>query len=215
MEILQFFTDFILHIDDQIQSMVQFFGNWSYVILFLIIFAETGLIIMPFLPGDSLLFAIGAFSAPAFGELFDIRIILISLFIASVIGDSVNYWIGRKFGQKLVDNPRIPINQEHIDQTQAFYDKNGGKTIILARFIPIIRTFAPFVAGVSHMRYKDFMLFNVVGGFVWVFGFTLLGYFLGSNDFVKEYKEVGVLAVILISFLPVFFEFIKVKFKKH
>jgi membrane-associated protein len=215
MEILQFFSDFILHIDDKIQVMVEFFGNWSYVILFLIIFAETGLIIMPFLPGDSLLFAIGAFSAPAFGELFDIRVILISLFIAAVIGDTVNYWIGRKFGQKIVDNPRIPINQEHVNQTQAFYDKNGGKTIILARFIPIIRTFAPFVAGVSHMRYKDFMLFNVVGGFVWVFGFTLLGYFLGSNDYVKEYKEIGVIAVIAISLLPVAFEFIKIKFKKH
>ena len=215
MEILQFFSDFILHIDDKIQVMVEFFGNWSYVILFLIIFAETGLIIMPFLPGDSLLFAIGAFSAPAFGELFDIRVILISLFIAAVIGDTVNYWIGRKFGQKIVDNPRIPFNQEHVNQTQAFYDKNGGKTIILARFIPIIRTFAPFVAGVSHMRYKDFMLFNVVGGFVWVFGFTLLGYFLGSNDYVKEYKEIGVIAVIAISLLPVAFEFIKIKFKKH
>ena len=215
MEILQFFSDFILHIDDKIQVMVEFFGNWSYVILFLIIFAETGLIIMPFLPGDSLLFAIGAFSAPAFGELFDIRVILISLFIAAVIGDTVNYWIGRKFGQKIVDNPRIPINQEHVNQTQAFYDKNGGKTIILARFIPIIRTFAPFVAGVSHMRYKDFMLFNVVGGFVWVFGFTLLGYFLGSNDYVKEYKEIGVIAVIAISLLPVAFEFIKIKYKKH
>ena len=215
MEILQFFSDFILHIDDNIQVMVEFFGNWSYVILFLIIFAETGLIIMPFLPGDSLLFAIGAFSAPAFGELFDIRVILISLFIAAVIGDTVNYWIGRKFGQKIVDNPRIPINQEHVNQTQAFYDKNGGKTIILARFIPIIRTFAPFVAGVSHMRYKDFMLFNVVGGFVWVFGFTLLGYFLGSNDYVKEYKEIGVIAVIAISLLPVAFEFIKIKYKKH
>ena len=215
MEILQFFSDFILHIDDKIQVMVEFFGNWSYVILFLIIFAETGLIIMPFLPGDSLLFAIGAFSAPAFGELFDIRVILISLFIAAVIGDTVNYWIGRKFGQKIVDNPRIPINQEHVNQTQAFYDKNGGKTIILARFIPIIRTFAPFVAGVSHMRYKDFMLFNVVGGFVWVFGFTLLGYFLGSNDYVKEYKEIGVIAVIAISILPVAFEFIKIKYKKH
>jgi membrane-associated protein len=215
MEILQIFSEFILHIDDKIQSMVEFFGNWSYVILFLIIFAETGLIIMPFLPGDSLLFAIGAFSAPAFGELFDIRIILISLFIAAVIGDTVNYWIGRKFGQKIVDNPRIPINQEHVNQTQAFYDKNGGKTIILARFIPIIRTFAPFVAGVSHMRYKDFMLFNIVGGFVWVFGFTLLGYFLGSNDFVKDYKEIGVLVVIVISLLPIVFEFIKIKFKKH
>jgi membrane-associated protein len=215
MEILQIFSEFILHIDDKIQSMVEFFGNWSYVILFLIIFAETGLIIMPFLPGDSLLFAIGAFSAPAFGELFDIRVILISLFIAAVIGDTVNYWIGRKFGQKIVDNPRIPINQEHVNQTQAFYDKNGGKTIILARFIPIIRTFAPFVAGVSHMRYKDFMLFNIVGGFVWVFGFTLLGYFLGSNDFVKDYKEIGVLVVIIISLLPIVFEFIKIKFKKH
>ncbi len=212
MEIFQFLVDFIIHIDDKLQEIINFFGNWTYFILFFIIFAETGLIIFPFLPGDSLLFAIGAFSALGY---FDLTIILISLFIAAVIGDSVNYWIGRKFGQKIVDNPRIPINQDHIDQTQAFYEKNGGKTIILARFIPIIRTFAPFVAGVSHMRYKDFMFFNIVGGFVWVFGFTLLGYFFGNLEDVKNNMEYAVIAVVILSLLPVLFEFVHVRFKKH
>jgi len=212
MEIFQFITDFLLHVDDKLLEVISFFGYWTYFILFFIIFAETGLIIFPFLPGDSLLFAIGAFSALGY---FDLTIILISLFIAAVIGDSVNYWIGRKFGQKIVDNPKIPINQEHIDQTQAFYEKNGGKTIILARFIPIIRTFAPFVAGVSKMRYKDFMLFNIVGGFVWVFGFTLLGFFFGNLEEVKKNMEFAVLAVIALSLLPVLFEFVHVKFKKH
>jgi len=212
MEIFQFLIDFVLHIDDKLLQVIAFFGNWTYFILFFIIFAETGLIIFPFLPGDSLLFAIGAFSALGY---FNLTIVLISLFIAAIIGDSVNYWIGRKFGQKIVDNPRIPINQEHVDQTQAFYEKNGGKTIILARFIPIIRTFAPFVAGVSHMRYKDFMLFNVVGGFVWVLGFTLLGYFFGNLEEVKKNMEFAVLAVIGLSLLPVLFEFVHVKFKKH
>lgn len=212
MEIFQSFVDFIIHIDDHLQYIINFFGNWTYLILFFIIFAETGLIIFPFLPGDSLLFAIGAFAALGF---FDLTIILISLFIAAVLGDSVNYWIGRKFGQKIVDNPKIPINQEHIDQTKVFYDKNGGKTIILARFIPIIRTFAPFVAGVSHMRYKDFMLYNVVGGFVWVFGFTLLGYFFGNIEVIKQNMEIAVIGVIVFSLIPVLFEYIHVRIKKH
>lgn len=204
------FIHFITHIDQSLDLIFKFFGIWTYVILFLIIFAETGLIIFPFLPGDSLLFTIGAFAA--LGHL-DITPLVITLFVAAVVGDSVNYWIGRKFGQKIVDNPRIPINQEHLDETTKFYEKNGGKTIILARFIPFIRTFAPFVAGASHMNYTNFMIFNVVGGFTWVFSLTLLGYFFGNLPGIKENMEIGVIAVILISLLPVIFEFVKVKVK--
>lgn len=203
---------FITHIDHSLDFIFKFFGLWTYVILFLIVFAETGLIVFPFLPGDSLLFTIGAFAA--LGHL-DIAPLVLTLFAAAVIGDSVNYWIGRRFGQKIVDNPRIPINQEHLDETTKFYEKNGGKTIILARFIPFIRTFAPFVAGASHMNYTNFMIFNVVGGFTWVFSLTLLGYFFGNLPGIKENMEIGVIAVILISLLPVIFEFVKVKVKKH
>ena len=212
MEILNSFIGFFIHLDENLTLMFNFFGIWMYVILFLIIFAETGLIIFPFLPGDSLLFTIGAFAA--IGHL-DVTTILISLFVAAVLGDSVNYWIGRYFGKKIVDNPRIPINQEHLDETEAFYKKNGGKTIILARFIPFIRTFAPFVAGASHMDYRNFMVFNVVGGFAWVFSLVLAGYFFGNIPGIKENMEIGVILVILVSLLPVFFEFIKVKVKKH
>ena len=212
MEIIHFLVNFVLHIDEHLLNIINMIGHWTYVILFFIIFAETGLIFFPFLPGDSLLFAIGAFSA--LGH-FDITIVLVSLFIAAILGDSVNYWVGRTFGQKLVDNPKIPINQEHIDETKIFYEKNGGKTIILARFIPFIRTFAPFVAGISHMRYKDFMIYNIVGGFVWVFGFTLLGYFFGNLEEVKKNMEFAVIAVIGLSLLPVLFEFIHVRYKKH
>ena len=212
MEILSTFIGFFTHLDDNLTMLFNFFGIWMYVILFLIIFAETGLIIFPFLPGDSLLFTIGAFAA--IGHL-DVTTILILLFVAAVLGDSVNYWIGRYFGKKIVDNPRIPINQEHLDETEAFYKKNGGKTIILARFIPFIRTFAPFVAGASHMNYRNFMIFNIVGGFAWVFSLVLAGYYFGNIQGIKENMEIGIILVILISLLPVFFEFIKVKVKKH
>ena len=201
-----------LHVDQYLSAMFSHFGIWTYVILFLIIFAETGLIIMPFLPGDSLLFAIGAFAALGY---LDVTTLLISLFVAAVVGDSVNYTIGKYFGQKIVDNPKIPINQDHIDQTQAYYNKNGGKTIILARFIPIIRTFAPFVAGVSKMRYKDFMLFNVIGAFTWVFGFVLLGYFFGNLPGIKDNIEYAIFGLIGFSLLPVLFEYYHIKFKKH
>jgi membrane-associated protein len=209
---ISYLFSFFLHVDEHLATIFQYFGHWTYVLLFLVIFAETGLIIFPFLPGDSLLFAIGAFAALGY---VDIAAILITLFIAAIVGDSVNYWIGKKFGQKMVDNPKIPINQQHIDQTQAYYDKNGGKTIILARFIPIIRTFAPFVAGVSKMRYKDFMLFNVIGAFTWVFSLVLLGYFFGNLPFVKHNIEYAIIGVILISLLPVAFEYVHIKFKKH
>lgn len=203
---------YVKHVDELLTLVFSFFGAWTYVILFLIIFAETGLIIFPFLPGDSLLFTIGAFAA--LGHL-NITPLLITLFIGAVLGDSVNYWIGRRFGQKIVDNPRIPINQEHLDETTKFYEKNGGKTIILARFIPFIRTFAPFVAGASHMNYTNFMVFNVIGGFAWVFSLVLLGYFFGNLPGIKDNMEIGVFAVIIISLLPAIFEFVKIKVKKH
>jgi membrane-associated protein len=209
---ISFFANFFLHLDDYLTIIFSTLGVWTYFLLFFVIFAETGLIVFPFLPGDSLLFAIGAFAALGY---LDLTIILVSLFIAAIIGDSVNYAVGKYFGQKIVDNPKIPINQDHIDQTQAYYNKNGGKTIILARFIPIIRTFAPFVAGVSKMRYKDFMLFNVVGAFVWVFGFVLVGYFFGNLPGIKENIEYAIFGLIGISLLPVALEFIHIKFKKH
>ncbi len=205
-------ADFFLHLDKYLTIIFSTLGIWTYVLLFFVIFAETGLIIFPFLPGDSLLFAIGAFAALGY---VDLTIILVLLFIAAIVGDSVNYTVGKYFGQKIVDNPKIPINQGHIEQTQAYYHKNGGKTIILARFIPIIRTFAPFVAGVSKMRYKDFMLFNVVGAFVWVFGFVLVGYFFGNLPGIKENIEYAIFGLIGLSLLPVLFEFLHIKFKKH
>lgn len=209
---LENFFGFFVHLDTHITSIFDYFGGWTYIILFLVIFAETGLIFFPFLPGDSLLFAVGAFSA--LGHI-DITTVLISLFFAAILGDSLNYFIGKTFGKKIVDNPKIPINQEHLDETQRFYEKNGGKTIVIARFIPIIRTFAPFVAGASKMRYKDFMFFNIMGAFVWVFAFTLAGFYFGNLPAVKNNLELGIIAVILLSFLPVIFEFFKVKFKTH
>jgi membrane-associated protein len=199
---------FVLHIDTHLGEIIVRYGSLSYAILFLIVFAETGFVFTPFLPGDSLLFAAGAFSA--IGS-FHIGILLAILWIAAFLGDTVNYWIGHFFGQKLIDNPKIPINQDHIDKTQHFYDKHGGKTIFLARFIPIIRTFAPFVAGIGKMKYSKFLYYNVTGGFVWVFSFTLLGYFFGNIPVVKENFSVIILVIIFLSVFPMILEVIKHK----
>ena len=184
----------------------------TYAILFLIIFAETGLVVTPFLPGDSLLFAVGALSA--LGS-FNLWLSLIVLTVAAILGDTVNYWIGKIFGQKIVDNPKIPfINQKHIDQTQEFYKKHGGKTIILARFVPIVRTFAPFVAGIGNMHYEKFLAYNVIGGALWVGIFTLMGYFFGNIPAVKHNFTLVILGIILVSVVPMGLEFIKAKRKK-
>jgi len=212
MEIVTGAFSFILHIDKYLGEIIANYGALSYGILFLIVFAETGFVFTPFLPGDSLLFAAGAFSA--IGS-FNIIILLLLLWSAAFLGDTANYWIGHFFGQKLIDNPKIPINQEHIDKTQKFYDKHGGKTIFLARFIPIIRTFAPFVAGIGKMEYKKFVYYNLTGGFVWVFGFTILGFFFGNLPSVKENFSIVVIAIILLSVVPIFFEFVKAKLKKN
>jgi membrane-associated protein len=208
MEIITTLTNFIIHIDTHLGAIIAQYGVLSYAIIFTIIFAETGLVFAPFLPGDSLLFAAGAFSA--IGSLNIVTLFLV-LWLASFLGDSVNYWIGHYFGQKFVDNPKIPLNQNHIEKTQKFYERYGGNTIILARFIPIIRTFAPFVAGMGTMNYKKFLYYNAGGGFLWVSVFTFLGYFFGNIQIVRENFSLVIVAIIILSLTPILIEFLKNK----
>jgi membrane-associated protein len=194
-----FLIDFVLHIDVHLGQIISTYGIATYVILFVIIFIETGLVFTPFLPGDSLLFAAGAFAA--LGSL-NIVSILVLLILAAVLGDTCNYWIGHFFGEKLVANPKVPINRNHIEETQKFFDKHGGKTIVLARFVPIVRTFAPFVAGIGRMSYKHFISYNIIGGIAWVSIASLAGYFFGNIPFVKENFSLIIIVVVLISVLP-------------
>lgn len=208
MQFVHLFIDFVLHLDEHLFTITSQFGLLTYALLFGIIFAETGFVVTPFLPGDSLLFASGAIAA--LGSL-NIVVVLVVLLAAAVVGDTVNYWIGHFFGRKMVENPRIPIKQEHIDQAQAFYDKYGGKAIILARFVPIVRTFAPFVAGIGSMEYGKFITYNIVGGIVWVLSITLLGFFFGNMPIVKENFELVVIAIVAISLLPMIYEVVKSK----
>ena len=202
--------DFILHIDVHLGELISHYGLFVYVILFFIIFLETGFVITPFLPGDSLLFAAGAFSA--LGSL-NIYLILFLLFTAAVLGDTANYWIGHFFGQKIIAHPKIPINQQHIDQTNAFFAKYGTKTIFLARFVPIVRTFAPFIAGIGKMHYSKFITYNIFGGLVWVFSFTHAGYFFGNLPSVKDNFSIVILFIILISILPMLYHFLLTKIR--
>lgn len=206
MEIIKVVFDFILHIDVHLGAIILQYGLLTYAILFVIIFVETGLVFVPFLPGDSLLFAAGAFAA--LGTL-NLPLLLGLMMIAAIAGDTLNYWIGHFFGQKLVDNPRVPINKEHIDQTQKFFDKHGGKTITLARFVPIVRTFAPFVAGIGRMKYSQFISYNFVGGIIWVLVATLAGYFFGNIPFVKENFSLVVLGIVFVSVVPMIFPIVK------
>ncbi|MEK9143737.1 MAG: DedA family protein [Patescibacteria group bacterium] len=201
--------DLILHLDEYLSQFVSTYGTLTYAVLFLIVFAETGLVVTPFLPGDSLLFAAGAIAA--LGSL-NICVVVLLLMIAAIVGDTVNYWIGHFFGQKIVNNPRIPfINQEHIDKTEQFYKKYGGKTIIMARFVPIVRTFAPFVAGIGTMDYKKFLTYNVAGGVVWVALFTFAGYFFGNITFVQQNFHYAIIAIIVLSVIPMVYEYIQHK----
>ena len=210
MEIILSIVNFILHIDTHLGEIIIRYGTVSYAILFLIVFAETGFVFTPFLPGDSLLFAAGAFAA--LGS-FNIFLVLFILWLAAFLGDTANYWIGHFFGQKIIDSPKIPfINKDHIGKAEEFYKKHGGKAIFLSRFVPIVRTFAPFVAGIGKMHYGDFLKYNLSGGFVWVFGFTLLGFFFGNIPSVKDNFSLVVLAIILISIIPIVYEFVKSKF---
>jgi membrane-associated protein len=218
-DVVKSLIDFVLHIDDHLFVMIQSYGIWVYVILFLIIFVETGLVVMPFLPGDSLLFAAGAFCAGVVNDAGEIAqlnvwIILISLIIAAIIGDSLNYWFGNNVGLKILNwefRGYKLVKEKYLEQTKIFYAKHGSKTIIIARFVPIVRTFAPFVAGIGHMEYRQFIRFNVIGAVVWVIGLTLLGYFFGNIPFVKKHFETVIFGIIGVSLLPIVFEYIRMR----
>lgn len=199
--------DFLLHLDKYLIQIIDKFGVFTYIILFLIVFVETGLIIMPFLPGDSLLFVVGTFAA---NGLFNIWTVYFLLLFAAILGDAVNYAIGYNIGPKIFsrDDSRF-FNKEHLEKTKVFYEKYGGKTIILARFLPIIRTFAPFVAGIGKMDYKIFFFYNVIGGFAWVTSLTFAGYFFGGLPIIKNNFETAILVIIFISLIPVIVEYFK------
>ncbi|MFZ2025519.1 MAG: DedA family protein [Microgenomates group bacterium] len=211
MNIIMNLVNFILHIDTHLVQLVSTYGVITYAIIFGIIFIETGLVLTPFLPGDSLLFATGALAA--LGS-FNVWLILPLMILAAILGDTSNYWIGHFFGEKMIANPKIPIKKEHIEKTNAFFEKYGGKTIILARFVPIVRTFAPFVAGVGKMHYGKFISYNIIGGIAWVSIFILAGYFFGNMESIKENFSIVVMAIILISVIPMVFEAVKHKLKK-
>ena len=206
MEFLQQALDIFLHVDEYLHQIVTQMGVWTYVLLFIVIFCETGLVVTPFLPGDSLLFAAGAVAAIV-PEL-NIWILLVVLSVAAILGDTVNYWIGHWVGPHAFSGKVRFLKKEHLDRTHAFYEKHGGKTIILARFVPIVRTFAPFVAGIGAMTYSKFFVYNVVGGILWVLLFTLLGYFFGNLPFVQKNFEFVVIAIIAISLVPMVWEFL-------
>lgn len=210
------FLDYLLHIDKYLEVILNDYQNWFYIILFLLIFIETGLVVMPFLPGDSLLFAAGMLAA-AFPDQLNIYLVLAILWLAAILGDTVNYTIGKTLGTKLVTakifGKRI-IQDSAIQKTEDFFQKYGSKTIVIARFVPIVRTLAPFVAGVSKMHYGTFIKYNLIGGTIWVIGITLAGYFLGTIPMIKNNFEIVVILIILFSLFPIVIEFIKSKSTK-
>lgn len=207
MEWLKHGIDLILHLEHHLGELINYFGPWTYVVLFAIIFAETGVVVMPFLPGDSLLFALGALAA---SEKLDLTTLLVLLSVAAILGDTVNYWLGSIFGPRVFrgENVRF-LNRKHLDKTHEFFERYGGKTIILARFIPIIRTFAPFVAGMGKMTYRRFMAYNVVGGLVWIFLFVLAGYWFGSWPVVKKNFPLIIVGIVVVSIIPPLIEFLR------
>ena len=210
MEIISQLIDFFLHLDKHLAEIISTYGTWTYLILFTIIFLETGIVITPFLPGDSLLFAAGTFAS--LGAL-NVWVLFILLSIAGILGDTFQYWSGHYVGEKAFSGNIRFLKKEYLDRTHDFYERHGGKTIILARFIPIIRTFAPFVAGVGEMSYGRFLTYNVVGGILWVGIFVFAGYLFGNIPFVRDNFTVVILAIIVISVLPGVFEFAKERLK--
>ncbi|GAB1488735.1 DedA family protein [Opitutaceae bacterium] len=198
--------DFIIHIDQHLAEIIAQYGTGTYAVLFLIIFVETGLVVMPFLPGDSLLFAAGAFSAkPETG--LNVHLMALLLFIAAVIGDTLNYFIGSKVGPAVFKREdSIFLRRKHLDRAHAFFERYGGRAIILARFVPIVRTFIPFIAGVGHMTYSRFLAYNVIGGFVWIYFFTYAGFAFGNQPFIQKNFKLVILAIIFVSVLPMLFE---------
>ncbi|HEX9797925.1 MAG TPA: DedA family protein [Anaerolineales bacterium] len=210
MEFLRYVLDLFLHLDDHLSVIISQYGVWTYGLLFAVIFLETGLVVTPFLPGDSLLFAAGTFAATG---AFNITLLAGLLFIAAVLGDTVNYWIGHTIGPRAFEIKSRFLKKEYLDRTHEFYEKHGGKTIFLARFVPIIRTFAPFVAGVGAMSYGRFLAYNVFGGFVWTFGFTYAGYFFGNMPIVRDNFSYAIVAIILISLLPMGYELLAARLR--
>jgi membrane-associated protein len=203
-------VDIVLHLDDHLKELVPQYGPWIYAILFLIIFCETGLVVTPILPGDSLLFAVGALAGAKILEL-PLIVILLMLTVAAILGDTVNYWIGHFVGPRVFKTESRFLNRKHLEKTHEFYERYGGKTIIIARFVPIVRTFAPFVAGVGSMTYGKFMSYNIFGGLLWVVSMTVLGYFFGNLPIVQKNFELVILMIIFISILPGIIEYIREK----
>ncbi|MEK7731573.1 MAG: DedA family protein [Planctomycetota bacterium] len=209
MELFTYFIDLILHLDRHLASLIESYGLWTYLILFVIVFAETGLVVTPILPGDSLLFAAGTFAGR--GSLNPLFLFAI-LSAAAILGDTVNYWVGKYLGQHFVrDKGRRWIKQKHLDRTHAFFEKYGGKTIILARFVPIVRTFAPFVAGIGTMTYGRFLAYNVIGGLLWVGICIAAGYLFGGLDIVKNNFSLVVLAIVIVSLIPAVVEYLRAR----
>ena len=212
MDLLTLIVDFILHVDVHLQELMNNYGLWVYGILFLIIFSETGLVVTPFLPGDSLLFAAGALTV---GSAMDVNVLALLLIVAAVLGNITNYTIGHFFGAKLFNNPDSKIfRRDYLDKTHAFFDKHGGKTIIITRFLPIVRTFAPFVAGMGAMTYKRFMAFNIVGGILWVCSFVYAGYLFGNMPIVRQNFTLLIMGIIVFSILPIVIETVRHRLKR-
>jgi len=210
-----FLIDFIIHIDSHLRELVSEYGIWVNGILFLIIFCETGLVILPFLPGDSLLFAAGSLASLP-GSQLNPHILFIGLCLAGALGDSVNYWIGKEFGLKVFTPERFRfLKQEHLDKTHAFYLKYGGKTIIIARFIPIIRTFAPFVAGIGTMPYRTFLAYNIIGAALWVGIFVYAGFYFGQLSFIQKNFKLVIVVIIILSITPPIIEYLKHRYGKN
>jgi membrane-associated protein len=208
MQYLQQVLDLFLHLDTYLAQIIAQFGIWTYVILFLVIFAETGFVVTPFLPGDSLIFAAGSFAGTGSLNVLGLWLLLV---VAAILGDTINYWIGHFVGERAYSGEVKWIKKEYMDRTHAFFQKHGGKTIFLARFVPIVRTFAPFVAGVGEMDYRYFLTYNVVGGIVWVTVFLAAGYFFGAIPIVQRNFELVIIAILLISVVPILWEALKAR----
>ena len=208
MELIAQFIDIFLHLDQHLTLLINQYGVWVYAILFAIIFCETGLVVMPFLPGDSLLFVVGALAAT--GAL-DVQLVILLLMAAAFLGDNTNYWIGRFIGPRVFTLESRWLNRRHLEKTEAFYEKHGGKTVVFARFLPIFRTFAPFVAGIGHMIYNRFVLFSILGAIVWINSLVFLGYFFGNIPIVKNNLTVAILGIIVLSLMPGLIHFVREK----
>lgn len=213
MDVLKTALDLFLHIDEHLAQIIQTYHTWTYALLFVVVFMETGLVVTPFLPGDSLLFAAGALAALD-GSPLNVGVVWLLVAIAAIVGDTVNYWIGHTIGPRAFEQNIRFLKREYLERTQQFYEKHGGKTIVLARFVPIVRTFAPFVAGVGVMSYGRFITYNVLGGLLWTVLFVFMGYFFGNIPFVKHNFEFVVLGIILVSVLPMVVEFVRARSRR-